>query len=545
MDSFEEDAALFELWKEMPFESEYEKKEKKDFYFYRIRPRITEILKRRIENGIASGSISCYNRLVLVVGYDANPALIVAGVIDAPEIVILFSKENRKILQESFMSEIKKQNPRSVLRYYEVDYNDHNGNYEAVLSLMESFPSGERVICDVTGGKKILSAYLSIIAKHLGFDICYLDSKSYIQGSPIPEPGSESLYIHNISHGGGKNLLEFSAGEDAMLLINSVDNNRHLVFNYRHRGNFLSFEKKDISDSVIETIRHELNSKYSKIDHNIRMDRGCEDELNSIVQMVHPMLIDESFDEILSQDVPVKTEIVVDPELSGIPWDIILSREYKFKTAPLIKLSRKSLRSVTINKNSNRASSRGLLIFGSGEGIDNFNEYKESFRTFAEESSMQFDIVEGENRGSIQRAILKLKYSMLIFFGHSHFDREPEKTGWVSTSGELFRANDFHSVRKVCPEIIISNSCHSAHSIPFSSHSMALQALDSGTQAFIGTRWFLETQRSFVFLSRVMKKIGEKSGNISASECYLAGLKALEDKYGRDDISLFNYTFYG
>ncbi len=157
-----------------------------------------------------SGLIPRYDRLALALGHNPIPSLIVANALSPRELVLFHPPRHGKLLREKVLPALDAPIPRDGIRTIELSSADHDANY-AVIREELAVPRGGYTLFDITGGKKILSVQLGLIARELGLDLCYIDSESYIAGSDFPEPGSESIYIplpgprgpHLHTHGGG------------------------------------------------------------------------------------------------------------------------------------------------------------------------------------------------------------------------------------------------------------------------------------------------------------------------------------------------------
>jgi len=343
---------------------------KNSFYFEELRPAITGVLRNRVESGIRSGTLARYSRLIISLGHDANPSLILCGALMPQNIIVLFTAKNRTQLEKRLLPNLQKQNPGSSVQLVELDYCNHDENYRSMLHEFKGFAGQGETICDITGGKKITSGHLAIIARKLGFDICYLDSSEYMEKSAVPVPGNESLYIHKST---GDTLYEFTLKNERVLFINSLNNNKYIVFNYGYNGDFFNFKKISISKTVINTIRDNLEAEYLRIDHEIRMSRKCTASLDEISGIIRDMLIEPSLDRVLRESGNGRMKIIADPGISGIPWDVAFSREYGAEIPLCVKLNRDSFRMVPQNNESHGI----LLLLGSGRDIENFEQYKD------------------------------------------------------------------------------------------------------------------------------------------------------------------------
>jgi len=532
MNPFGIDARLINRWKNLK-----ETDKKNDLYFTKIRPAVTAGLRKQILDGITKGKLNKYKMLVLVVGNDANPSLIIAGALQPEKIIAVYTEKNRSQLEKKFLPGIKNQNPLCTVELLEIDYCNHDENYRLLLRELKDFSKDGSIVCDITGGKKITSGHLALIARKLSFDICYLDATGYIENSAIPEPGNESLYIHKNKDDG---LYEFTARDERVLFINSVNKSAYILYNLGYKGNFFNFNKIRISGSILKTLRENLEAEYRRIDHNISMSRPCEDHIKEISLIIKSMVIEPSLDRMLVEAGPGNMRLVIDPHLTGIPWDSVLAEAYGAEIPVQIKINRNALHPAPLESSKNGI----LILFGSSEGIPDFDVMRREILAWLDKVKFRYHAADCKDRGKIQREISRRRYNIIIYFGHSDFDKKPEKSGWRCQNGELFPCTDFNVMRHVPPDIIISNSCHSARAVPFTSHSIANYALESGAGSFIGTRWFLESGRSFTFLTGMIKKLAEDGEIYDPWGCFIEGINTLKKRYGPGDISVHNYVYF-
>jgi hypothetical protein len=526
------DTEIISRWKNLK-----DPDEKSSFYFSEIRPSVTSGLRKEILKGITEGTLEKYERLILVAGNDANPSLIIAGALQPEKIIAVYTEKNRAQLEERFLPELKKQNPRCNVELMEIDYCNHDENYRLLLRTFKVFSKKGSTLCDITGGKKITSGHLALISRKLSFDICYLDATGYIQNSAIPEPGNESLYIHKNNDDG---LYEFTVRDERVLFINSVNKSSGILYNLGYKGVFFKFNRLKLSASILKTLRENLESEYRRIDHNIRLSLPCGNNIREISATVRSMLIDPSLDRMLLEAGHGKIRLVIDPDLTGIPWDAVFAEAYGAEIPVQIKINRNALHPAPQGSGKNGI----LVLFGSGEGVPDFDLIKKQTLAWLDKGGLKYRAAECKDRGKVQSEISRRRYNIILYFGHSDFDRKPEKSGWRCLNGELFPCTDFNVMRNVPPDIIISNSCHSARSVSFASNSIAGHAVEAGAASFIGTRWFLESGRSFEFLSGIINRLSQDGDFYDPWGCFLEGFNSLKRKYGADDISVYNYVYF-
>lgn len=503
-------------------------------YFDEIRPVITSALKSKIEKEKSYEKVPLYKNLVVILGHNANPALIVTQSICAEKTILLFTEKNRKQLEKVFLPTISKEMPDAVIEFLELDYTDHDSNYAKIIGALGSIEDKYSTLCDITGGKKIISTQLGIVASRLGIDICYIDSSDYLVNSATPEPGSESLYIH---YSGKEKIHEISLKDENMLVINSI-NGTTINFNYHVDGELLNFQKSNISSSMLKAIRDDIETGYYKIDHCIECDIDCSENLDELAGLVQSMLIVDDLDIVLRATKDSSLKLVVAPNLAGIPWETLLVRGYGFPIPLISKMIRENKTVFSRSEKKNGI----LFIKGDGCGIDNFDKAVTGFISTIDSTGQKYNFIEAEDAGVVGRELGRRRYNLIIYYGHSDFDEDEFKTGWRCMNGEIFPCNEFRILRHNAPDMIISNSCNSARAIPFISHSIAYNALRAGARSYIGTRWPLEFGRSGKFISTLIKNMLQK--HKSPEESFKAAINFMAKEYGYDDASVYNYIFY-
>ena len=151
---------------------------------------------------------------------------------------------------------------------------------------------------------------------------------------------------------------------------------------------------------------------------------------------------------------------------------------------------------------------------------------------------------EAANREQLRLFLAENPYFRVIaYIGHAQFDGTSAGSGWVCRDGSVFGVEALSVLTQHPPEIIISSACESARGTLFSRCSFAYAALRAGCRTYIGTNWLLEVERSTTFLSEMMKGMIETG--LSTEESYRAALRSLTKKFGNNDVSLYNYIYYG
>ncbi|MBP7583677.1 MAG: CHAT domain-containing protein [Spirochaetes bacterium] len=511
--------------------------EKRAFYFDHILPRITELLKMQIGTKVADGSIPRYTTLALVVGHDANPALIIANAIIPQRLFAGYTSRNEAQLRKRFLPNLDPSIPRDGIRLIELDNMGHEENYRKLLSVLGSIEDPSSTLCDVTGGKKILSAQMGIAAHERGMDISYIDAEGHEEHSAVPEPGRESLFIHSASN---RRVTEIPLLEENRLVINFVSRSNIILYNLNIGNEFHRYEKANLSESGIEEVRRGMAVEYMKIERNIMDGKPCSPELGAIASIARSMLMEVTMDARLKDAARHGIRISVDPTLSGIPWETVLHVLHGIHF-PIRRSFNRDFDSYAAAIPDEKHGV--LIVIGSGEGIPGFDENEAQLKQFVVAGKLRGEFIRAENKGHLQMELGRRRYNAIVYLGHSVFDSTPGGTGWVCRNGEIFCCDSLAALAHTPPDLVISSSCRSAAAEPFSGHSFAYHAVKAGVRSFIGTNWQLEYEKSYLFLTRMLDSLVVKGHTPFLS--FTKALEALAKRYGQDDISQHNYVYYG
>lgn len=510
------------------------RKERFRLYFDEVRPRITGILREQLEEKVRSGLIPRYGRLALALGHNPIPSLIVANALSPRELVLFHPPRHGTLLREKVLPALDASIPRDGIRTIELSSADHDANY-AVIREELAVPRSGYTLCDITGGKKILSVQLGLIARELGLDLCYIDSESYIPDSDFPEPGSESIYIHSPDREGPTSIRMEAVPRLTVSLTPG-----EVVFNYDEYGTPYRFTLKGLSDSIVGTVREEIDSLYERINANILRGDDSGRELDELAGLVRSMLMPPGLDERI-REARDGLRLHLDTELAGIPWELAFNRLYG---TPLPVARMFNLTMDYRRPGPGAPAKQGLLVIrGSGEGLPRFDEIAALPGELAARFGLKARGVRAESRGALIKELGARRYDTVLYFGHSEYGPAEENTGWRCENGEIFNCSDLRCLEAAPPDLIISNSCHSARSMPFAAHSFARGAIRAGARAYIGTRWFLELERSRVFLEGLTGAAPARQ--TPTARAFARALRTLEERFGERDISLYNYVYYG
>ncbi len=514
------------------------RREKFRIYYDEIRPSLSGALRRQLHLKRERGEVGDYDTLVLVVGHDAVPGLILANALRPRRLVVAYTERNAGQVQDLFLPGLDSMvREKVVIEFLELGSNSHDDNYHKITSMLGDLAGKGTVLCDVTGGKKMTSAHLGIAAERFGFDISYIDATEYVENSAVPEPGREVLYIHSP---GRRGVVEIEPWPGRNLQVNYSRKSGEMLYTYSRGGEYFKFEKGGFTGSLLEETSLGIETEYRKIDDAVMTSRTCARELDELATLLRTMMIPAGLDRMLRESPGESLGVIIDPELAGIPWEPVLVREYG-AALPVTRVLNRDFDRFGLVKNDER---HGILaLLGSGEGIEGYGGAVAGLRDFLERAKIETRVVEATDPGLVRRELGRRRYNAVVYFGHSVFYDDAASTGWKCANGEIFGCENLDVLLHNPPDIVISSSCHSARSVPFARHSMAYHALMAGVKSYVGTRWFLEIERSTLFLSHLLRAMLVKGK--PPRESFGTALAALEKKYGPDDSSLYNYVYYG
>jgi hypothetical protein len=229
--------------------------------------------------------------------------------------------------------------------------------------------------------------------------------------------------------------------------------------------------------------------------------------------------------------------LLLDPDLAGVPWEVMLSREYVLHPPVFRQVVREEKKTVEAC----RGDEPVALVVGSGEGLPGFDRMIEGIdRTLAAEE-IACERIDGDSLGALRTALASRAWRGLIYAGHSLF--KGREGGWLCRNGEIFTGDSLSVLSFSPPEIVLSLSCRSARSDDHWNGSFGLDVLSAGVEVFIGTEWFLESERARVFIESFMNHYVRPG--CSAGKAYSRALQELVEVFGEDDPSIVNFRYYG
>ena len=231
-------------------------------------------------------------------------------------------------------------------------------------------------------------------------------------------------------------------------------------------------------------------------------------------------------------------QLLLDIELAGIPWEIPLHHLFKVELPITRIITQNSLHNL---KYEIPVKCEGVLfIIGASNNINNFyNNWDYVLKQL--QTSTKIHTIEAKSKGFLQKELIKRRYSIIIYCGHAQFNNDVEKTGWVCHNGEIFNSKNFSILSSKPPETIISLSCNSAWCLPFSNHSMAYNAIQSGVKSFIGANYFIDYTKSLEFIYHIIHSSVNITPSFETLKQFFAHFYNINDS---DIIIPYNFVFY-
>ena len=505
------------------------------FRFYRdaVLPDVAARLRADIEARQSEGSMRRYGSLALILGHNEIPALITALAL-RPASVTVFVQPRNASGAERFERTLSVHGISPRIETVPLSADDHRENVRIMRDAVSSFGPDAGVLFDVTGGKKILSAQLGMLALAAGFDLAYLDSSDYADGG-TPRPGTETIFIQSP----GNHFVRIDPAEATGLIMRYGEQEASLGFDLMC-GNRPVSASLPLGKEQADSFTAEYARIAGSINASIRRSEDPSAAVITLSKLLHNLLLPAELEQAVRAEGIASLRLILDEELCGIPWEIPLEREYGI-SLPV----RRILRSARPASAAAHSGGSILLIEGSSEGISTFAQEKNALLAHIQgRSALSAATIKAESAAdlSVRLCASAGDARIVIFFGHSAHDRNGE-SGWICRDGSVFGAQMLRCIAKNPPEIIVSNSCESARAVPFCGGSFARGALSAGCRAYIGTHWELELKRSLLFLTEFIDGVcGREKSYFSA---FGGALAELSKEYGSEDISRYNYVYYG
>ena len=511
-------------------------------YREEIVPLVAESLHGQVARMQQEGRCEEYRGLVTILSHNPDPTILMVRAIMPRHLVIMYTPDKEKLMAQ-VMPQLEKCCNNAHIELVQLDRTGHDDNLSIMKEVMLRYHRERApLLCDITGGKKIMSTQLGIIAHGMGVDLGYIDSRAGYMGSGVPEPGKEVLFIQK--------------PDQLVTRIEATPVNK-LRLGYQHREGRISYELDLHNDSrrlgevtlgmqERETLGQRLGQLNREINATLEKDgKDFPGILDRVTNLVCSMLLTRQLDQRLEKGDTGSLNLVMDEELTAFPWEAVLASRYGLPL-PMARIPQKDMDFADNLVPGDDMGERLLLVSGSGEGINGFSQQVNTLKVglAPAREGVHFTSVTAENSHQLKLYLGESNpFSTIIYYGHAAYGDSPESTGWICEDGSIFSVADCSIFYNRPPRMVISNACQSARGELFSRNSFAYALLKAGTQTFIGTNWLLEFQRSSVFMKRFLDElVGKKKAPFQA---FTSAHRALGRKFGGDDISLYNYVYYG
>ncbi|HOM87635.1 MAG TPA: CHAT domain-containing protein [Spirochaetota bacterium] len=519
---------LTKQWNNLP------KKKRYSFYTEEILPVISQSLHNQLSHYLLSEHAKPYSTVITILSPNIHPVLLMLNAILPHHCVLLYTPEKEQLLQQ-----IKHHCATRGIELHPVELSptNHQDNITIMQRTIKEFSKKfPPVLCDITSGKKIMSTQIGIIASSLKLDIAYIDSNKQYLESGIPQPGSEILYIQKAS-----TIIEFSV-HDNVLRIAYDDNNNTMRYECYFNDCSYKLGTKKIHSNDIEQLSNLLSSCRDDINYSISHSKNYTVlHTQSHVLTLCSLLFSRELTTFLKTNCPISNmRIIADEEVASIPWELVLSH-YGIQL-PIVRIPN---RDKEFSEPSVYSSNKKIIIiFGSSNNIPDFNKFEQNIKMLASShNAYNITTVEAASASNLKVSISKhFPCAVIIYYGHAVFSTTPETTGLVCRDGSIFSIDDCEIFHASPPQCMVVNACQSASGSLFLKNSFAYAVLKMGVATYIGTNFFLEAQRSFVFIKTFLKNI---TSNTTYYNAYASALQELQKNFGNDDIALYNYVYYG
>jgi len=511
------------------------KDEKFRFYTDNILPIVADRLHQQLTQHLSYNKKKPYTSLVTILSHNIHPTLLAITSIRPQHCVIFYTSEKSKALKK--LLDILA--PLSIhIETIELDRINHNDNFEKIKQIIRKYNKiYPPVLCDITGGKKIMSTNIGIIAHALKVDIAYIDANEYIEGG-IPQPGGEVLYIQD-----PKGIIQFEANQLNKLRIGYNAETSTISFQADIGNRSHNLQHKTIKTNEKETISHSLHNFYDCINASILyQDDGIHNELQRLQNVITGLLLTKDVKSFLKKNTFPNLHLVIDEEVSSIPWELVL-QQYDI-ALPIIRIPNRN-REFQESK-ANVKSKTTALIIGSGQGISDFdsfvNQLKFSLSKHKEATLKTFDASDANKLKLFFAEHNHTPFEIILYYGHAIFGSDHSTTGLLCKDNSIFSIEDCEVFESAPCKCMIVNACQSARGNSFEKNSFAYAALKAGVDTYIGTHFFLESQRSKLFVQTFLESIIQGK---SFFEAFNDSYNALKQKFGPYDVSTYNYVYYG
>ncbi|HOM11115.1 MAG TPA: hypothetical protein PLV81_13305 [Spirochaetota bacterium] len=516
------------------------KDKKQRFSFYRdtILPVVAKGLHEQYLHYLKINNLNPYHTLVTTLSHNLNITVLLVQTIKPQCCVVFYTPDKQKNMD--LFSEFCKTGTIECLPV-KLDEINNTANSETIKNVLTTYSKQHKsILCDITGGKKILSFQIGIIAHSLKLDITYIDSqKGFIEWG-IPYPGHEVLYIQKPDN--VITLLQINPINK--LRIRFDKNNNTIIYEADYDNRFYRLGTKSFknSESETNTLISYINKFFIEIDASILHNTFTFDMLKNLSLSIQSLLFSKELKKFLKKNKTIN-QLVVDEELCAIPWEILLLH-YNIPL-PLVRIPNRVLNE-NIDVSLHNVEKRIALISGSGHGIPGFDSFMQNIKHFClKQTSLNINTFEAKSSFAMKSFFAQntsTPLTLVIYYGHAQCGTTPETTGLVCQDGSIFSINDCDILADAPPQCMLVNACQSARGNLFSDISFAHAVLKEGVGTFIGTHFFLQYEQSKEFLQCFLKSIMQ---NKTYLQSFKDSLVALQQTFGNHDISTYNYVYYG
>ncbi|MBN2077467.1 MAG: hypothetical protein JW838_00780 [Spirochaetes bacterium] len=529
------DRALLNRW-----QNEKDGRQRFRVYTEEILPRVIDLLREQVEARRREGKIGSYANAVVILGHNPSPALLLAMALRPDTVTILHTPDKKKIIDKTVVPFLEGAFSREAIEFTPLDGMGHGENLRIIERVVKENRKRHRsIVCDITGGKKIMSVQLGIIAHSCGVDISYIDAPRHME-SAVPWPGEEVLYLQRP---GETEFTEIQAVPYNRLRIGFEASQGRLDFDLFSMAESFRFRQRLGNEKDLADLNRALNERCAAINSRISGDcSSTKGDLEALALMIDRALFPRKLTKKLEAFRGKDLRLILDEEAAAIPWELPLVLSHGIR-APVTRMPHKDEEFLSASGEARESRSGLLLVKGSGEGLTGFDA---AFNDIAMRcaSLCPMETHEAESRESLRLFLAgRPGVRALVYFGHARFDEAGGEIGWVCRDGSVFGTESLSVFYDSPPEIIIAGACESARASLFQKRSFAYAALRAGCDTYIGATWLLEMERSGAFIMEMVSAMMTRG--LPPGESYRAALEALAARFGPGDISLHTYVYYG
>ncbi len=516
------------------------KNERHSFYSSEILPVVASALNTQYTNYLNNNSYKPYETLITTLSNDINIVLLLLKAIQPKHCVVFYTLEKTKLVKDLQKKANSFLESNVEFHFVEIDSLKHWDNIEKIkLSLKKFNHQHPPVLCDITGGKKIISTHIGIIAHSLKMDIAYLDSqKGFLQWG-IPHPGYELLYIQKPDN--VFTLLETDPVNSLRIRFipeTTTIEYEALVDGTKHR----KLGTKKIKKLHMQNLAQNINNFYNSLNSSILHNSIPYAEVANFGITLKNLLFTKELNTFLAQNTTAITHLIIDEELHAIPWEIILWQCHV--PLPLIRIPNREINYIADEHTGK--TKHVAFITGSGKEIPDFDKTVHHIKIMlSQKNAIHLQTFDATNAFELQTFFAKhshTRFSLVMYYGHATFGNNNEDVGLVCKDNSIFSLYDCEVLDNAPPECMLINACQSARSNLFHKNSFAQAVLKTGVETYIGTHFLLEFDKSKYFIQLFINYILNDETYINSFKKTIADIAK---DCGSTDISLFNYVCYG